>query len=148
LRARLLETNKHGHLLFDLLLSSLLTAVPKSSDYTLTYTKRSSSDHKRSNPKMRFLLLATFLALVATVCAEKNHMLVRRKNRDITQAINNFCGYTEDMVSLVSLPCPQPVTRIERLTNHDVYIGRPQLQSNPRQREQQPQCCREDQGRL
>jgi hypothetical protein len=49
---------------------------------------------------MRLFLLAAFLALVASVCAEKNHMLVRRKNRDITQAINLFCGYTENMASL------------------------------------------------
>jgi hypothetical protein len=53
---------------------------------------------------MRFLLLAAFLALLATVCAEKDYMLVRRRDRDITQAINLFCGYTEDMVSLP----PQP----------------------------------------
>ena len=48
---------------------------------------------------MRFFLLAAFLALVASVYAEKNHLLVRRMNRDITQAINGFCGYTEDLVS-------------------------------------------------
>jgi hypothetical protein len=48
---------------------------------------------------MRCFLIIAFLALVAFVCAEKDYMLVRRKNRDITQAINNFCGYTEDLVS-------------------------------------------------
>lgn len=48
---------------------------------------------------MRLLILATLLALIATFAsAEKDHLLVRRKNRDITQAINRFCGYTEDMV--------------------------------------------------
>jgi len=57
---------------------------------------------------MRFLLLAAFLALIASVCAEQNHVLVRRMNRDITQAINNFCGYTEDMVSFSPPYIPSP----------------------------------------
>ena len=49
---------------------------------------------------MRLLILAAFLALIAAVCAEQDHVLVRRKNRDITQAINAFCGWTEDLVSI------------------------------------------------
>jgi hypothetical protein len=68
---------------------------------------------------MRFFLLAAFLALVASVYAEKNHLLVRRKNRDITQAINLFCGYTEDLVSLPALHHPlRPLhpTKMAKLT--------------------------------
>jgi hypothetical protein len=55
---------------------------------------------------MRLPLLATLLALIATACAEKDYMLVRRTDRDITQAINNFCGYAEDLASLIEPPFP------------------------------------------
>jgi len=48
-------------------------------------------------PLLTTLLLALSLFGVFA-SAEKDHLLVRRKNRDITQAINRFCGYTEDMV--------------------------------------------------
>lgn len=59
------------------------------------------------------LLLATLLALIAAVYAEKDYMMVRRLNRDITQAINTFCGTTEDMVSPTHHPTITPLLQGE-----------------------------------
>lgn len=58
---------------------------------------------------MRLLLLTTLLALLATtlVLAATDTEICRSSdrngdgNRDVTQAINNFCGWTWDLVSTV-----------------------------------------------
>jgi hypothetical protein len=65
---------------------------------------------------MRLLLLTTLLALLATtlVLAATDTEICRSSdrngdgNRDVTQAINNFCGWTWDLVSTVILHLPHP----------------------------------------
>lgn len=73
---------------------------------------------------MRLLLLTTLLALLATtlVLAATDTEICRSSdrngdgNRDVTQAINNFCGWTWDLVCTCSLhhlplfPLTQPFT--------------------------------------
>ena len=50
--------------------------------------------------KMRFYFAVAFLALVAGVFAGKpNVQVCRQHNPDITQAINNMCAWTWDLVS-------------------------------------------------
>lgn len=65
---------------------------------------------------MRLLLLTTLLALLASLVLATDGITCRsdssngENNRDIVQAINAFCGWTWDLVSLVSPPPFIPVT--------------------------------------
>jgi hypothetical protein len=93
---------------------TLQTAPPQKNinttpHHTTNPTKHNTTQHNA----MRLLLLTTLLALIATACAEKDYMLVRRMNRDITQAINIFCGTTEDMVSPTHHPTRTPLLQGE-----------------------------------
>lgn len=101
---------QHGDNIYPVLSLSNITLIVTQLDHTTTASPKQNNDTKPRTPaNMHLPLLATLLALAATATAEKDYMLVRRTDRDITQAINKFCGYTEDLVSPKSkytLPTP------------------------------------------
>lgn len=81
---------------------------------------------------MRFYFLVALLALIAGLCSASDFSDCWAKNKNIISAINNFCGWTYDLVSLMALSRKSSPLMLQ--------VDRPKLQSQSRRLRQRQQC--------